>query len=422
VKEHDEGEETIIRVYIYTLLRWRRKMMECDVLVVGAGPAGLGAAITSSKKGLKTILVEKSSEIGYPVKSSAFTWKEVLEDWNLPDEVMYQWMNSFYIYSSPSKREVGINFGKIIGGTLNFHLFLQELAFQAIRHGTEILLTECVSEPIIDGDFVRGVKTEKKEEIRAKIVIDCSGSSAVIAKKVGLILKRDAKLGIGFEYEMLNYKIRNSDAIEFYVGKEEIVPVGYAWVFPTGKDRARVGVSTVLNTTEKIEKKSIRYYEDRFLSKGSPIYERVKDAQPFEIHTGAYSLEGMLNKIYSNGLMVAGDSASQASMLVGEGIRYALKFGKMAAETAFDAIKGNDLSEDYLKLYQERCEEYLGETFEVAADLLDVPTDEYWEALIGSFISMKENKDTELALKYLKSDMTREDATKIFPTFKGRYL
>ena len=396
---------------------------KCDVLVVGAGPAGLGAAITSSKKGLKTILVEKSSEIGYPAKSSAFTWKEVVENWDLPSRVMSQWIDSFYIRSVHSDREVEIDFGSIVGGTLNFHIFLQELAFQAIRHGTKIILSERVFEPIMDGDFVCGVKTGTNNEIKSKIVIDCSGPSAIIAKKVGLIpFKRDVTLGIGFEYEMLNYKVRKSNAIEFYVGKEEIVPVGYAWVFPTGRERARVGVSTVLNTAKKNEKKSIRYYEDRFLGKESPIYDRVKDAQSFEIHTGAYSLEGMLSKIYSNGLMVAGDSASQASMLVGEGIRYAMEFGKRAAETAFDAITGNDLSEDYLKLYQEKCEEYLGETFEVTIDLLDVPTDEYWEALIDSFILMKENKDTELALKYLKSDMTRKDAIKIFPSFKGRYF
>ena len=397
--------------------------MKCDVLVVGAGPAGLGAAITSSKKGLKTILVEKSSEIGYPVKSSGLTWKDVVDDWNLPESVICQWTRSFYIYSAHSDREVEIDFGRVIGGTLNFHIFLQELAFQAIRHGTKIILSEGASEPIMDSDFVCGVKTASGEEIKSKIVIDCSGPSAIIAKKVGLIpFKQDVELGIGFEYEMHNYKVRNSSAIEFYVGKEEIVPVGYAWVFPTGKNRARVGVSTVLNTAEKIEKKSIRYYEDRFLSKESPIYERVKDAQPFEIHTGAYSLEGMLNKIYSNGLMVAGDSASQASMLAGEGIRYAMEFGKIAAETAFNAIKDNDLSEDYLKRYQGKCEEYLGETFEVAADLLEVPTDEYWEALIDGSLTMKKSENIELVLKYLKTNMTREEAVEIFPSFKGTYL
>jgi digeranylgeranylglycerophospholipid reductase len=395
---------------------------KCDVLVVGAGPAGLGAAITSSKKGLKTILVEKSSEIGYPVKTAAFTWKEVVEDWNLPEEVMYQWMDSFYIYSSPSERELEINFGRLIGGTLNFHSFLQELAFQAIRNGTKIIIGETVSEPIMDGDFVCGVKTEKEEEIKAKIVIDCSGPSAVIAKKTGLIpgIKKEIE-GIGFEYEMLNYKVRNQNAIDLYVG-ESIVPEGYAWVFPTGGDRARVGVSTAFTGESEKEGMDIEYYEELFLGKHSPIYERVKDAQPFEIHTGESPMTGMLENPYSNGLLVAGDAASQNSVLLGEGIRYALEFGKMAAETIFVAIKSDDLSEDCLKLYKEKCFEYVRETFEVATDLLMVPTDEYWEGLVDGLISLKEKGNIELVLKYLKTDMTREEAIEIFPSFKGKYL
>jgi len=396
---------------------------ECDVLVVGAGPAGLGAAITSSKEGLKTILVEKSSEIGYPVKSSGLTWKEVVDDWNLPDWVISQWTSSFYIYSAHSDREVEIDFGRIVGGTLNVHIFLQELAFQAIRHGTKIILSEHASEPIMDGDFVHGVKTASGDEIKSKIVIDCSGPSAIIAKKVGLIPPNwNVELAIGFEYEMFNYKVRNPNTVEFYVGTEEIVPIGCGWVYPLGEDKAIVGVGTVLYTGEKEEIKSIKYYENRFLSKGSPIYERVKDAQPFEIHTGAYPMGAVLDKVYSNGLMVAGDSASQASVVLGEGVRYAIEFGKRAAETAFDAINANDLSQDYLKLYQKRCEEYLGEKFEVAALFEEIPADEYWEALIDGFISLKESGNIELALKYLKTDMTREEAIELFSSFKGRYL
>ena len=60
---------------------------------------------------------------------------------------------------------------------------------------------------------------------------------------------------------------------------------------------------------------------------------------------------------------------------------------------------------------------------EIAADLLDVPTDEYWEALIDSFIfAMKESGNLELVLKYLKTVMTQEEAKKLFPSFEGKYL
>ena len=37
--------------------------IECDVLVVGAGPAGLASSIITSESGLKTILIEKSPAI-----------------------------------------------------------------------------------------------------------------------------------------------------------------------------------------------------------------------------------------------------------------------------------------------------------------------------------------------------------------------
>jgi digeranylgeranylglycerophospholipid reductase len=391
--------------------------------VVGAGPAGLGAAITSSKLGLNTILLEKNSEIGYPAKSSGLTWKEVVNDWNLPDRVISQWTSSFYLHSAHSDREVEIDFGRIVGGTLNFHIFLQELAFQAIRQGTKIILSEPASEPLMDGDFVCGVETASGDKISAKIVIDCSGPSAVIAKKTGLISPDwNAEIGIGFEYEMLNYKLRNPNTIEYYVGEEKIVPIGYGWVLPTGKDRAKVGVSTIFNTAERLETKDMINYLDRFLDKDSPIYERVKDAQPFEIHTGTYPLSGMLDNTYSNGLMVAGDSASQASPLLGEGIRYALQFGKRAAETAFYAVNARNVSEEYLKLYRQKCREYLRETFEVAALLEMTPPNEYWEALIDGLISLREEGKIELVLKYLKTDMTREEAIEIFPSFKGRYL
>ncbi|HRU11857.1 MAG TPA: FAD-dependent oxidoreductase, partial [Methanomassiliicoccales archaeon] len=43
-------------------------MLDCDVLVVGAGPAGSGAARASALQGARTLMVDKKKEIGTPVQ------------------------------------------------------------------------------------------------------------------------------------------------------------------------------------------------------------------------------------------------------------------------------------------------------------------------------------------------------------------
>ncbi|RLF42609.1 MAG: hypothetical protein DRN18_02125 [Thermoplasmata archaeon] len=396
--------------------------MESDVIVVGAGPAGLAASIVSSSMGLKTILIEKSPEIGYPVKTSAFTFKEVIEQWNLPREVMIKWYTSFYMYSAHSKREVEVDFGRVIGGCLDYPRFLKELSVKAIERGTKIILSDAVVEPLLNGDVVEGVKTLHGKKIKSKIVIDSSGPAAVIGRKLGLVPKStEIEMGIGIEYEMHNVKVRNPKAIDFYVGRKDVVPIGYGWIFPLSNNRARIGICTVYNTPEEIDEKNIEYWHSRFLSEDSVIYHRVKNAQPYAIHKGVYPLCGMLEKPYGNGLLLAGDSAAQASMLVGEGIRYALEFGKIAAEVAVEAFKEKDFSEDFLKIYVRKCKALLGEYFDVATDLLDVPTDEYWETVVDAIIRYKD-LDSEKILKYLRTEMTYNDAKKLFPNFRNRYL
>jgi digeranylgeranylglycerophospholipid reductase len=269
---------------------------------------------------------------------------------------------------------------------------------------------------------VKGIETLGGKKIQSDLVIDCSGPAAVVGNKLKLLPKKsDIEIGIGIEHELYNIDVRNPKSIDFYVGQKEIVPIGYGWVFPLSENIARVGVSSVYNTPELITEKNINYWHEKFLGEDSPIFKRVKNAQPYETHKGTYPLSGMLEKPYANGLLLAGDSAAQASMLVGEGIRYAMEFGKRAAETSIESIKENDATEGFLNRYVDKCIEYLGEFYEVAIDLLQVPTDEYWESLLDAMLKYKD-KEPELILKYLKTEMTYEDAKEIFPKFVGKYL
>jgi len=58
-------------------------MIECDVLVIGAGPAGSMTAKTIAEGGYKVIIVERNSEVGIPVRCAEAINPNVFQDTNI---------------------------------------------------------------------------------------------------------------------------------------------------------------------------------------------------------------------------------------------------------------------------------------------------------------------------------------------------
>ena len=100
--------------------------MICDVLVVGAGPAGLSAALNCAKKGLNIILIEKNEVIGSNVKTSGHTFLVDLgKQFDISKDVIAQRLNSFYLHSLPLNESVEVTWNRDVLCTLNHYIFLQ---------------------------------------------------------------------------------------------------------------------------------------------------------------------------------------------------------------------------------------------------------------------------------------------------------
>ena len=53
---------------------------KCDILVIGAGPAGSMAARTAAQQGVDVLMIEKRQEIGVPVRCAEGESKRALAE------------------------------------------------------------------------------------------------------------------------------------------------------------------------------------------------------------------------------------------------------------------------------------------------------------------------------------------------------
>src|SRR5436309_15083262 len=62
---------------------------DCDVLIVGGGPAGLAAAEAAAKEGVEALVLERQHEIGYPIHTSGGSWVRDMQALNIPQTLYH---------------------------------------------------------------------------------------------------------------------------------------------------------------------------------------------------------------------------------------------------------------------------------------------------------------------------------------------
>src|SRR5260370_3916037 len=58
-----------------------------NVLIVGGGPAGLAAAEATAKQGMRTLVLERQNEIGYPIHTSGGCWVKDMKSLGIPEHL-----------------------------------------------------------------------------------------------------------------------------------------------------------------------------------------------------------------------------------------------------------------------------------------------------------------------------------------------
>jgi digeranylgeranylglycerophospholipid reductase len=324
-----------------------RRVVECDVAVAGGGPAGLSAAAAAARKGLRVIVFEQNREIGSPVRTSGGSFVEDLQALGIPSRLYHVVSRARFL--SPN-HEVKFAYDRPRLCIIDVHATYQFLATEAIEAGARMELGCAAKGVLRDGDRVTGIALRDRRgrefEVHAPLVIDATGHRSVLLRDAGLYggCKR---FGVGAEYDLHAPSFDRDEAV-LIVGSR-VAPSGYAWAFPWGDRRVRLGVGVIhpdvaTNPDELL---------DELLARSTEFGMKLHDAQPLEVHHGLIPSEGPFGPIVGEGILGAGDAAGQPSALLGEGIRWAILAGRLAGRVAAEALASRDVSAKFLRRYED---------------------------------------------------------------------
>jgi digeranylgeranylglycerophospholipid reductase len=348
-----------------------------DVIIVGGGPAGLSAAESAAKQGINVVVLERQKEIGYPIHTSGGSWISDMVALTIPPR-LYHPVNKI-IFISP-QNSCKFVYPIPVCCVLDVRGVYQYLAGRAVAAGAHIFPASPVEGPIITNGRVVGVKGKNSSnepvEWQAPVTIDCSGYSSTLATRASLH-EGYRRYGYGAEWDLYapNYP---QDELYLLVGSH-VAPSGYAWAFPHGENRVRLGVGVIRPDVNVDARDYLLTFTER-IPQLAPLF---KDSSPIEYHTGLFPSEGMMRHFVMDGLMTAGDSAGHGSTLVGEGIRFAIYAGQMAGKVASESAKRGNTSASALSEFDHVWRSRFGRNLEVVLRInkhIAAYTDEQWNS------------------------------------------
>ena len=312
---------------------------ECDVLVVGAGPAGAAAATLLARGGMQVVLVDQHAFPRDKVCGDGLIpdAHNALRDLGVLDSVLAQAQASTHVGC------IGPRGGRVdVPGVL---AVLPRKQLDAIVCAAAVAAGARMHAPVrfvaplkADGRVVgaRLRQGETEVELRARWLLLASGAVPQALLAAGMS-ERHTPSGVALRGYVKN------DAMVARIDKLEIVwhralTPGYGWIFPCRDGVFNIGVGIADSHAERVNGRltkreiNLRRVFDDFVRVYAPARELMAGGTKLGPMKGAplrCTLEGAT---YTRpGLMVTGEAAGSTYSFTGEGIGKALETGMLAA-------------------------------------------------------------------------------------------
>ena len=319
--------------------------MELDVIVIGAGPAGSVTASLVANAGYRVLVLEKNTSCKSPC--AGYISNNI--NFEIPDDSVVQSRITKMRTYFP---DMSFHDFELNGFVVDRSSFDMWLAGKAIDKGVMIRW----GSPL-HGIFQGGVKF-CDGMAHGKIIV---GADGVFSKTASILGFEKQKFAVCAQYHLKGIKPLSQTCEIFF--NQEFAPGGYVWIYPTGKDTAKVGVGVTQGYP--------RAYLEKFIS-CAPFSDRL-NGRKTEYVAGALPIGGLREKLCCGNVLLVGDSAGMADPVTGAGINNAMLAGEFAGKTIIKALESDDL--EILSEYETNIKRLLGKPFARALEkrkMLDV--------------------------------------------------
>jgi geranylgeranyl reductase family protein len=322
--------------------------MKYDVVIVGAGPAGASAALEFSKSNLRVLVIEKEflprdKPCGGAMPSSV---EEILGI-NLSAVIQNRTSSVKIVRDYKDEvlhKTVGSN-APILVNRAEFDKFILDEALRGGADNIELLEGYKITSVKEKNDTVV-LMAEDGREIETSYVIAADGALGKIASKVGLMLYK--KFAQSVDVEIITHSDYYHQQKDVMIMNCFCLPQGYGWIFPKENNRFSCGIGTWGDPINIIHQ--LKLFIDNTFPKNAVTKMKVK-GYPIPIYQGTQT-------IATKRVLLVGDAAGLVNPVTGEGIRYALLSGKIAAQTIINNAREKNCLVS--SLYQKQIHEDIG--------------------------------------------------------------
>lgn len=324
-----------------------KSVLEADVAIVGAGPAGTAAALHLGQLGVKRVILVDRADFprdktcGSGVSPKGIDCLKTLGVWDAVEPHGY-WVKGLKLVTRGNET-MFLSGGDSAAAIICNRRTLDEILVRRAQSlGVEFVPNFIVRSLREEGGRVVGFVGDDGREVRARYTVVADGGHSTLVPERGPKSILQAIMGWW-------------EGVEFTPNHVEMlfdarVAPWYVWLFPENDTRVNIGIC---------------YRDDERKHNARALFQQILDTHYADRLKGARQIGGWkghpilysykIEKLHSPGRIVIGEAGRMVHPATGEGIYQGMRSGIMAAETLQEILSGKTGETHAFEHYEARC-------------------------------------------------------------------